>query len=166
MLKRMLFLTYVCVASSLLFFSLIEIFPELQNKLNLDAIRYYAQKRGNVVDDKLGYRPRLTNFTYETVFNGDLYDVDPHLAEVVPPLALKYTATYKDGFRANSSPPPYDMLVLGDSFLEIGENDSSTFSELVGKYGGLATFNLGRGSYDPPVQGSASRILHSSHAML
>jgi hypothetical protein len=148
-LKRLLFVAYLGLATSLLLFTLIEVVPGLLGVINLDAIRYYAQKRESVADDQLVHRARVPDFTVDSVFNGDQYAIDPELARQVPPLALKYTATYKGGFRANSSSAPFDMVILGDSFLEIGESDGSTFSELVARRSGLATFNLGRGGYGP-----------------
>jgi hypothetical protein len=147
--KCLRFLAYLPLATSFLLFALIEVFAAFLDVVNLDSIRYYAQKRGNQVDDKLVFRPRVGELTIDTVFNGDLYDIDPALADVVQPMAMRYTASYVDGFRANSSSPPYDMLVLGDSFVDIGESDTSTFSDLLAIASGLRTFNLGRGGYGP-----------------
>jgi len=149
LLKKLLFPVYLALATSFLLFSLIEVFPGLLDVVHLDAIRYFAQKRGNEQDDQLVYRPRAGEFTIDTAFIGDQYDIDPLLAEQVRAPAIRYSASYKDGFRANSSSPPYDMLVLGDSFVDIGESDDSTFSELVAGHTGLATFNLGRAAYGP-----------------
>jgi hypothetical protein len=142
-------LIFIVTSSSLLFFSVIEVFPALLDQVNLDKIRYYAHKRRNIADDELGYRPREENFTINRVFNGDLFGFDPVLADLVEPLELEYIATYEDGFRKNSSSYPYDMLVLGDSFIDIGENDNATFSEKLADYSDLATFNLGRAGYGP-----------------
>jgi hypothetical protein len=149
LLKGLLFVGYLLFAISLLLFALFEVFPGLLDVVNLDSIRYYAQKRGNETDDRLVFRPRLGEFTIDTAFNGDLYDIDPQLRNHVPPAPIRYTASYRDGFRVNSSSPPYDMLIIGDSFVDIGESDSSTFSELVARRGGFATVNLGRGGYGP-----------------
>lgn len=147
--KSFAYLVFIIFISSLIFFSVIEAFPGLLDIVDLDKIRYYAQKRGNIVDDKLAYRPRKTNFTIEGVFKGDQFGIDPKLAADIKPSPIKYTASYEGGFRVNSSKQPYDMLILGDSFIDIGENDSSTFSEKMAENSGLATFNLGRAGYGP-----------------
>jgi hypothetical protein len=60
-------------------------------------------------------------------------------------------ASYTDeGFRTNSSAPPFDVVVVGDSYIEFGESDESTLSELLKQESGLSTFNLGRAWYGPP----------------
>jgi hypothetical protein len=41
------------------------------------------------------------------------------------------------------------VLVIGDSFVEFGEEDSLTLSEQLKEISGLTTFNLGRGWYGP-----------------
>ena len=78
-LKAVIFLIFIVTSSSLLFFSVIEVFPALLDQVNLDKIRYYAHKRRNIADDELGYRPREENFTINRVFNGDLFGFDPVL---------------------------------------------------------------------------------------
>jgi hypothetical protein len=42
------------------------------------------------------------------------------------------------------------MVVIGDSYIEFGESDDSTLSELLKQESGLSTLNLGRGWYGPP----------------
>ena len=53
------------------------------------------------------------------------------------------------GFRTNSSSAPFDLVFLGDSYLQIGETDDLTLSEIVCQQSGLSTFNLGRAGYGP-----------------
>jgi hypothetical protein len=80
-------------------------------------------------------------------FRGELYS--PRFGVEVAPMT--YHASYTDaGFRTNSSTPPFDILVIGDSFIEVGESDDSTLSELLKHESGLSTLNLGRGWYGPP----------------
>ncbi|HKR80729.1 MAG TPA: hypothetical protein VJR69_13565 [Nitrospira sp.] len=63
---------------------------------------------------------------------------------------MKYNATYTaDGFRSNSSTSDFKVLVVGDSYVEIGEEDALTLSEQLKQVSGLSTFNLGRGWYGP-----------------
>ena len=59
-------------------------------------------------------------------------------------------ATYDwRGFRKNSSGPPYDIAVIGDSYIEIGESDETTFTEFLAHETALSVLNLGRAWYGP-----------------
>jgi hypothetical protein len=53
------------------------------------------------------------------------------------------------GFRPNSAEPPYEIVLVGDSFLTTGEDDASTLSERLRAVSGRATFNLARAWYGP-----------------
>ncbi len=143
------YLLFLTLASSVIVFAALELSPSLLNAVNLDSVRYYAQKKRNVTDEKLVFRPKSKNKTYKTTLNGDLYAIDPNLSRLVQPMALPYVANFEDGFRVNSSDPPFDVVVLGDSFIAIGENDQVTFPELLARESGLSVFNLGRAGYGP-----------------
>ena len=118
--------------------------------MNLQSIRYYAQSRDYRPDDTLVFIPTKatqgTPTTLQTEFYGELYSPDYG----VPVTAVKYYATYtSDGFRSNSSTSDFKVLVVGDSYVEIGEEDALTLSEQLKQVSGLTTFNLGRGWYGP-----------------
>lgn len=82
----------------------------------------------------------------ETPFFGDLYKPE-YGVEVEP---IDYIAGYTaDGFRRNSSRPPFDIVVLGDSYIEIGERDDATFAELLKAETGTSVLNLGMAFYGP-----------------
>jgi len=57
--------------------------------------------------------------------------------------------TNAEGFRPNSAGPPYEIVLVGDSFLTAGEEDASTLSERLRAVSGRATFNLSRSWYGP-----------------
>ena len=135
------------VVISLLLFSVLEFFPSLFDYINLEKIPYYAQKDLYVYDSKLIFRPRKLQHTshkdkWAAGSDNPAWGVEPNYTT--------YHATYNQlGFRTNSSSRPYDLVVIGDSYVEIGESDDRTLSEQIKTYSGLKTFNLGRSWYGP-----------------
>ena len=133
--------------TSLIIFSALEFYPHLFDYINLEQIPYYAQKDLYVYDNKLVFRPRRPQHTshkdnWAAGSDNPVWGVDPTYTT--------YHATYNRlGFRTNSSSSPYDLVVIGDSYVEIGESDGQTLSEQIKKYSGLKTFNLGRSWYGP-----------------
>ena len=146
--KAILFSFYLIFITTFLLFSLLEFFPDLVKAVSLQSIRYYAQASEYVADPTLVVVPRHANRVVDAFdFRGDVYS--PGFGIEVPPIS--YHASYTNsGFRTNSSQPPFDMVVIGDSYIEFGESDDSTLSELLKQELGLSTLNLGRGWYGPP----------------
>src|SRR5215217_5371912 len=146
--KTIMFSVYIIVVSTFMIFAVFELFPSVLDQVNLQKIRYYAQRAEYLSDPNLVFVPRRGERAVMTeVFTGDQYS-EAYGVEVPP---IRYQASYtSDGFRSNSSAPPFDVLVLGDSYIEIGESDDSTFSEQLKQVSGLSTVNLGRGWYGPP----------------
>jgi hypothetical protein len=144
--KGVLYVAYVVLTTTFLLFSTFELFPSLLTHVNLESIRYYAYKMNYRPDPQLVFVTGVRGTTLVTTFTGDqwspLYGVD---SPTIP-----YRATFtEEGFRTNSSVPPYDIVLLGDSYLEIGETDEATFSEQLKQATGLSTLNLGRSLYGP-----------------
>jgi acetyltransferase AlgX (SGNH hydrolase-like protein) len=149
--KRLLrvagFAVYTTFAVTVLLFGFFEIFPGAIAPCGLESIRYLALRSRYVPDPDLVVVPRRTSYRFQSLTHGDLYS--PALGVEAP--WIRGDATFNEhGFRANSAPPPYDVLVLGDSFVGTGETDSDTLSERLRSLSGLATYNLGRGWYGPP----------------
>ena len=137
---------YTFLVVSLLLFSLFECFPRLLDVVNLQPIAYYALKRDLIADPTLVFRPRKVNEVVQGTWYGDqsssAYGVD-----LVP---IPYVATTTtEGFRPNSAGPPYEIVLIGDSFLAMGEDDASTLSERLRAVSGRATFNLSGSWYGP-----------------
>ncbi|MFW6193327.1 MAG: alginate O-acetyltransferase AlgX-related protein, partial [Gemmatimonadota bacterium] len=133
----------VVVAWFLGFTALDTLAPEL---LGGTGIRYFELRARYVADPDLVMVPRRTGHEERREFRGDLHHPDDDL----PDPAVDYRATYNElGFRTNSAEPPYRVAALGDSFVEFGESDSTTVSEMLTRRIGLPTFNLGRGWYGP-----------------
>lgn len=128
-------------------FTLLEAFPILIDTLPLGSIRYYSRKRRFSPDKDLVFVRRGCGSSRETgVFTGDLYRSEYGLN----PSVFNYTASYNaNGFRTNSSLGAYDVVIIGDSYIEIGEADNKTLSEQLKKYSGFRTCNLGREWYGP-----------------
>jgi hypothetical protein len=144
--RLLLFALYVILAAPLLLFSLFECFPSLLDSVNLQSIAYYALKRELIADPTLVFVPRQVDYVLQTTWRGDLYSPD-YGVDVRP---MPYVATTNaDGFRPNSAEPPYEIVLVGDSFLAMGEDDAHTLSERLHTVSGRATFNLSRSWYGP-----------------
>jgi hypothetical protein len=135
-------------ASWVLVFLAFEISPGLLEKVPLDGIKYYALKSRYVSDPDLVFtyrtsgRPRRSG----SVFLGDVYS--PRYGAAPEP--VEYSMTHDErGFRIGSSKPPYDISVIGDSYVEFGERDDLTFPELLRAATGMSVQSLGRGWYGP-----------------
>lgn len=146
--RPILFSIYLLFMATFALFSLFEFFPNLLKTINLQSIRYYAQAAEYVADPALVFVPRHGKRVVNAIeFRGDVYS--PSFGVEVAPIA--YSASYTDeGFRTNSSAPPFDVVVIGDSYVEFGESDDSTLSELLKQESGFSTLNLGRAWYGPP----------------
>lgn len=118
----------------------------LPGLLGATGIPYFELRARFRADPELVMVPRRTGHERRFQFRGDLHNPDDDM----PDPAMDYRASYSEsGFRTNSSEPPYDALVIGDSFVEFAESDSTTVSELLADATGLSTYNLGRGWYGP-----------------
>ena len=142
---RAIFAVYCFITTTLLLFTILEVFPGILNFINLQGIRYYALKSNYLPDSSLIFVSRRTSYKVTTTSNGNLYRSEYGVSVTAIQDVRSYTEM---GFRVNSSSPPYQMLVIGDSFLEIGD-DASTLSVRLQAESGLSTFNLSRGWYGP-----------------
>jgi len=144
--RGLLVAAYASLVASLLLFSLFEVFPSLLDAVNLQAIAYYALKRELISDPSLVFVLRKVDSVLRTTWWGDQYSSE-YGVDVVP---MPYVATTNaEGFRPNSAGPPYEIVLVGDSFLAMGEDDASTLSERLRAVSGRATFNLSRSWYGP-----------------
>jgi hypothetical protein len=144
--RGLLMAAYTFLVVSLLLFSLFECFPRLLDVVNLQPIAYYALKRELTADPTLVFVLRKVNDVVQTTWWGDQYSSE-YGVDIVP---MPYVATTNaEGFRPNSAGPPYEIVLVGDSFLAMGEDDASTLSERLRAVSGRATFNLSRSWYGP-----------------
>jgi len=141
------FACYLLVIVPLGLFLMLEAFPGwLLPLMNTDAVPYYAVKSNYVPHPRLIFIRRTRPLSFMT--GGEHHADYSDYAEEEP--LWSYTATYNEhGFRTNSKPPPHEVLVIGDSFVEIGERDDRTFGEIVASTTGMSTFSAGLGWYGP-----------------
>lgn len=144
--RVLLMATGTALVGSLLLFSLFECFPRLVDVVHLQAIAYYGLQRDLLADPGLVFIPRKVDYVLEGASVGDLYDAE-YGVDVVPWTYV--VTTTAEGFRPNSAGPPYEIILLGDSFLTAGEDDASTLSERLRAVSGRATYNLARSWYGP-----------------
>ena len=140
-----LYFLFVLFASTFLLFAVLEFSPPLARNPFLLHIKYYATRETYIPDPQLAFAYRAHHHI-DVQFFGDRFSGD----EGVPVPGIHYVANYTaENFRVNSSAPPYDVAVIGDSYVEVGETDDSTLSERIKATSGLSTYNLGRGWYGP-----------------
>src|SRR5262249_3708885 len=145
---------YLLFVTSLLGFLLIEAHPAILELLKPTSA-YYSIKANYVADDKLALVRRPRRYDWLTgpdqwLESGDLFGFVPQSYQSAirkwPYQRPSYT---KDGFRTNSGVAPFQLAVVGDSFIEIGEPDRATLSEQLKDLTGLSAINLGLGWYGP-----------------
>jgi hypothetical protein len=159
--KNLLGALFGLLATFAVTFSIFWIFeghPSLVPHVMLHQVKYYARRWSWVPDPKLVFVYRNSGSShlpaepiqYLASWGGGSYGNMYSGDEGVSVQQIRYSASYNEwGFRANSSGSPFDAVVIGDSYIEIGEDDRDTFSERLKAASGLATFNLGRGYYGP-----------------
>jgi SGNH hydrolase-like domain, acetyltransferase AlgX len=128
-------------------FLALELFPALVEALPLEMINYYAHRKNYLADATLIYREkpllnrRLANFRgsrYSPVYN---IEVDPTTVEWM---------TDQEGFRNSRTAAVADLILVGDSWVEYGDDEADTFGKrLEGHLAGLTVTNLGKAGYGP-----------------
>jgi hypothetical protein len=145
-LRTIAFFLYLVACVSIFGFLAIELFPGVLRFVNTTTVQYYAIKERYVPDPDLIFR-HLKRYE-RSITTGDLSSVCPEEASRSRPWTHEATFT-AEGFRSNINRPPYDAIVIGDSFVEIGEQDSHTVSEQIAQAANIKTLNLGAAWYGP-----------------
>ncbi len=142
--KAALFL-FTAFLTAFLVFCVFEFLPGVPDKIGLTRIYYYAIRDRYVKDESLVLRMR-PGYSYEGLFEGDIRGLFSESSYKPAP----YKAVYdKDGFRNKYTGQPADVVVLGDSYMEVGETNDETFAAYLEKIAGLKTANYGMGWYGP-----------------
>lgn len=132
-------------ASLFILFVLFEIFPEIPSRLNLTSLHYYALKERYVKDPDLVLRIK-PYYSYKGLFTGDIRGLFSK-SSFKP---LPYQADYdKNGFRNRHGENKTDLMVLGDSYMEVGLTNEDTFASYLEEKSGFTTANYGMGWYGP-----------------
>src|SRR5207244_1924144 len=79
-------------------------------------------------------------------FGGDIRHLVPEAAFDPVPRHAQYDA---DGYRNMHGAEPVDVIVIGDSFMDAGADDTDTFAARLEKTSGLKVANYGVSSYGP-----------------
>jgi hypothetical protein len=138
--------SFSCVFTFSLLFFFLELFP-LGTSVRLDFIDYYAYRANYIPDDKLVHRDRPLASAELHNFRGTRYS--PVYKIDVAPTTIEWT-TDEEGFRNSHSTRSADVIVIGDSFIEYGDNEADTFTKrLEQKLSGLTVANLGKSGYGP-----------------
>ena len=133
-------------ALSFFLFCLIEVFPSVGNSLHVDQIGSHYFHNLYVADDQLVHklkphlRMKLPAFGHE---------YPPMYGIQVPPRKIEWI-TDEDGFRNGDTTKFDDVLIIGDGFIEEGQDLSDTFAGRIEKHLTAAKVrNLGTGGYGP-----------------
>jgi SGNH hydrolase-like domain, acetyltransferase AlgX len=134
------------IFSSLLIFSFFELFPSLIEPFHLDEIGYYTYKAHYLPDDKLAYRYRPLRSEITNDFRGSHYS--PLYGVEVAPLKYEWIIN-EEGFRNSRVAASSDIVVIGDSYVDYGENEADTFGRRLEKVLGVSATNLAVAGYGP-----------------
>jgi hypothetical protein len=145
-LRHLFFGLYLIAASVILLFAALE-FTRVNELIGLD-LPYYVMRRTYTPDSVLVFtsrhkgQPHRMNFSYR----GDIYSDDIRVD--VPYIDIDVTYD-PSGFRSNRSAPPYDVAVIGDSYIEQSETDDNTFTAYLAEHSARSVLNLGTSWYGP-----------------
>ena len=144
--RGLLLFIFSCWVSSFLLFCLFEFFPALVPLTHLDNVfGYYAYKANYIPDPQLIFREKPFNRRVIHDFTGTQFS--PRYGIEVQPYTIEWIMD-KDGFRNRRAEAAVDIVVLGDSYIEYGANESDTFvGRLEEKLPGLTARNLGKSGY-------------------
>jgi hypothetical protein len=124
-------------------FLTLELFPTLLGN-SAWYFPYYAINRDYIVDKNLVFRRRPSRRAFS--YYGDQYTEQYG----VPPAPIHFEETLnRNGFREDHAALHPEVVVMGDSFIEIGENEQDTFSQRLRKTSGYSTKNYGLAWFGP-----------------
>ena len=135
------------LVTSFILFSFFELFPSFIKPLHFDITGYYAYKASYLPDAKLAYieKPFHTDVTHD--FRGHAYS--PLYGIDVKPTTVEWK-TDGEGFRNSRTLSSADIVVMGDSYIEYGDNEADTFGKRLERHlPRLTVANLGKAGYNP-----------------
>ena len=145
---------YLLVVTSVLCFLLIEAHPAILELLKPERVAYYAIKATYVTDDQLVFVKRKRKYDWlnnwltgggQSLYGGnELSFVPEPYQSLIRKWSSQSGSSTEDGFPSNSSTAPFQVAVVGASYIEGG-----TFCEQLKDRTGLSIINLGRGLYGP-----------------
>jgi hypothetical protein len=145
-LKNLILLLCSLAATILLIFTALELFPPLIRALRLTGIHYYGLRERYIIDPQLVFRIKPFYKIKISDYKGDLYL--PGYKVDVEPIQIEFQCD-KDGFRNANYISSADTVIVGDSYIEVGRDDSDTFSGRFARHSGLSVKNIGIGWWGP-----------------
>jgi hypothetical protein len=127
-------------------FTFLEMFPTAIRPLHLDRIPYFFVKVRFVPDHVLVVRNRPGLVVNSDQYYGDRYS--PLYRVDVQPFTLKNTLD-QEGFTNVDARRTVDVVMLGDSYVEIQSDADDSFGERLAKVSERTVANLGVGGYGP-----------------
>jgi hypothetical protein len=115
--RLILFVFSTCTVSLALGVGVLQAFPDLMTMMAVEKVKYYALKKNYLPDPQLVfvYRDPASWGKWVYTWPGDEYD--PRYGGDAPPVTLAYSYD-QNGFRPNRAGPPFDIIAVGDSYLE------------------------------------------------
>jgi hypothetical protein len=134
------------ILSTFVLFLATESSESVRTLLNLHAIRYFDFMNRYEFDPQLVFVTRFREMSFQSETKGDIYSPEYN----IDVNNIQFNGWYnRHGFRSTIPDEKTDIVIIGDSFIEIGENDLDLLNERVAHETGLTTVNLGRGWYGP-----------------
>ena len=134
--------------SSLVLFGALELFPSLIKTLHLEVISpYHAYKANYIYDEQLLFKEKPFNQSVTVGFKGANYS--PIYGIDVAPITIDWRAD-ENGFRNSRKTDFADLVVIGDSYMDYGADESNTFPKILQEQlPGLTVMNLAKSGYGP-----------------
>ena len=147
LLSRSFIIGSTVIAGSFVVFMLAELFPGFAGVFDFRPIVYYSIRDSRFMSDsELVFKKRPFVEFESTELRGDLYN--PAYGVDVQPHAYR-SSVDADGFRNHHHGDQADIVVLGDAYVEMGDDDTDTFAYHLQQFSGLTTANYGTGWYGP-----------------
>ena len=127
-------------------FLIFELFPTVF-QVNSYYFPYLGTRYDYETDPELVFRARPTHRVFES-FGSEFKEEYRQFGADISPVTFDITIG-PSGFREDSTSPHPEIIVLGDSFIQIAENSSDSFSMRLQAVSGVGTLNRGLAWYGP-----------------
>jgi hypothetical protein len=127
-------------------FAIGDLIPSMVTPLRLNVLPYFAYMQTYMPDETLAYRERPFHALKQQRSSSAYQRLN---GLELPPRTFEWI-TDGQGFRNSQSRPFSDVVILGDSFVEWGNNEAELFGTHLGRLlNGLTVTNMGKAGYSP-----------------
>ncbi len=135
------------LVTSLLFFLLLDTFPPLASALHFDSIPYFTFRAHHLPDPELGFLDKPLHHSEDHNFRGWAYSTAYGID--MPPETV-IIQTDEEGFRNQPGVSLADVVILGSSFPEYGNDLEDTYTKKLEKHlKGPIVASVAKGGYGP-----------------